>query len=127
MGSPLKIFKNPGLVKAAIPAYKKLTELCFAFKAAGQARYESLKFMDFCLPIEIGAVNSIVPMIVTDSLSLFVVDADGTGRAVPTLQLTTYARQIKLYPNILGGNNETEPGTYFDYGSLSVQDETSLP
>lgn len=128
MGSPLKLFKDPELVKAAIPAYEKLAELCFAFKAAGILKYESLKLMDFCLPVEIGAVNSIVPMIVANGLlpPIVVVDADGTGRAVPILQLTTYARQIELYPNILGGNNETESGTYFDYGSVSVQDETTL-
>lgn len=135
MGSPMKLFDDPELVKAAIPTYEKLAELCFAFKAAGQAKYDSLKLMDFCLPVEIGAVNSIVPMIVANGLPqifdpwpvpVVVIDADGTGRAVPTLSLTMYARQIDLYPNILGGNNETEPGTYFDYGSLNVQDETTL-
>ncbi|AFY40595.1 Hydantoin racemase [[Leptolyngbya] sp. PCC 7376] len=136
IGSPLELFRKPDLVKATIPAYKNLAKLCFDFKAAGEDRYQSLERMSFCLPVEIGAVNSIVPMVVANGLStdsstqfssISVVDADGAGRAVPTLPLTTYARQIGRYPNILGGDNETEPGSnYFDYASLNVQDETTL-
>lgn len=131
MGSPLKLFDDPSLVKAAIPAFQQLAELSFSFKAAGQERFSSLELMDFCLPVEVGAVNSIVPMIVSNGLStpitpVVVIDADGAGRAVPTLPLTTYAKQLDLYPNILGGDNETEKGSYFDYAALSVQDESTL-
>ncbi len=135
MGSPLKMFEDPALVQSAIPAYEKLTELAFSFKAVGRERFGSLELMDFCLPVEIGAVNSLVPMIVANGIDtvvpapfrLYVIDADGAGRAVPTLPLTTYARQLALYPNILGGNNNTEKGSdYFDYASLNVQDETTL-
>jgi hypothetical protein len=136
MGSPLKLFDDPTLVKAAIPAYEVLADLCFSFKAAGKERYKSLSLMDFCLPVEIGAVNSLVPMIVADGtppilypfvMKTVVIDADGAGRAVPTLPLTTYARQIPIYPNVLGGDNELEPqSTYFDYASLNVQDESTL-
>lgn len=136
MGSPLKLFEDPKLVKAAIPAYEVLADLCFSFKAAGKERYKSLSLMDFCLPVEIGAVNSLVPMIVADGtppilypfvMKTVVIDADGAGRAVPTLPLTTYARQIPIYPNVLGGDNVLEPqSTYFDYASVNVKDESTL-
>lgn len=136
MGSPLKMFEDPSLIGKTVPAYSKLAELAHAFKKGGEERFASLEAMVFCLPVEIGAVNSIVPMIVADALPpvmypwyipMSVVDADGAGRAVPTLPLTTYARQVALYPNVLGGDNNTEPKSeYFDYASLNVQDETTL-
>ena len=130
MGSPLKLFEDPKLVGAAVDAMKKLADLCGAFKAFGEVRFKTFQQMNFCLPVEIGAVNSIVPMIVAQDFSstpLAVIDVDGAGRAVPTLPLTTYARQINLYPNILGGKNLIVPGSeYFDYVSTEAEDETTL-
>ncbi|MBV7273888.1 DUF917 family protein [Clostridium sp. PL3] len=45
----------------------------------------------YCLPIEVGAVNSLVPMLVASQLGIPVIDADGAGRAVPQLETTTLA------------------------------------
>jgi DUF917 family protein len=46
--------------------------------------------MDAVIPAEIGGGNSIEPMIVAANLGVPVIDADGMGRAFPTLPMITY-------------------------------------
>ncbi|TDT67363.1 DUF917 family protein [Hypnocyclicus thermotrophus] len=61
---------------------------------------------NFTLPIEIGAVNSLIPILTAAQLdNLFVLDADGSRRAVPQLQLTTYSKDIKIAPAVLSNDN----------------------
>jgi uncharacterized protein len=43
------------------------------------------------MPIEIGGINSTIPLVVGARLNLPVVDADGMGRAFPELQMETFA------------------------------------
>jgi uncharacterized protein len=43
------------------------------------------------MPIEIGGINSTMPLVVGARLGLPVVDADGMGRAFPELQMETFA------------------------------------
>jgi DUF917 family protein len=45
---------------------------------------------DYISPVEIGGVNSIVPLITASYRALPVADADGEGRAFPELQMTTF-------------------------------------
>ncbi|WP_028534321.1 DUF917 family protein [Paludibacterium yongneupense] len=50
--------------------------------------------LDCVIPVEIGPINSIVPLIAaarSDNTIAWVVDGDGAGRAVPQLPQTTYA------------------------------------
>ncbi|MEM3186109.1 MAG: DUF917 domain-containing protein [Conexivisphaerales archaeon] len=62
-------------------------------------------------PIEIGGINSIVPLITSAYLKRNVVDADGEGRAFPELQMTTFnAFDIPGTPMVVSderGNNST--------------------
>jgi len=46
--------------------------------------------IDAILPAEVGGVNSIEPMIIAARLGIPMVDADGMGRAFPTLPMITY-------------------------------------
>jgi DUF917 family protein len=48
------------------------------------------KRIDAILPAEIGGGNSIEPMIIAANLGIPMVDADGMGRAFPTLPMITY-------------------------------------
>ena len=62
-------------------------------------------------PVEIGALNSMVPLIAgTMNPGLTVVDGDGCGRAVPQLVNTTYsgAAALLVSPCVLG-NQATDP------------------
>jgi DUF917 family protein len=43
------------------------------------------------MPIEIGGINSTIPLVVGARLGLPIVDADGMGRAFPELQMETFA------------------------------------
>ncbi len=46
---------------------------------------------DATMPIEVGGINSTIPLMVGARLGLPVVDADGMGRAFPELQMETFA------------------------------------
>ncbi len=48
------------------------------------------KVADAVIPIEIGGVNSLVPVVAAARTGLPLVDADGMGRAFPELQMITY-------------------------------------
>lgn len=52
--------------------------------------------VNYIVPGELGAVNSIAPMLAALDLGLPVVDADGCGRAVPILDATTFGQQDEL-------------------------------
>ncbi len=43
------------------------------------------------MPIEVGGINSTIPLVVGARLGLPIVDADGMGRAFPELQMETFA------------------------------------
>ena len=45
---------------------------------------------DYLMPLEIGGINSLVPIMAAARLGLPLVDADGMGRAFPELQMTTF-------------------------------------
>lgn len=56
----------------------------------------------YTLPIETGAVNTIAPMAVAFKKNIPIVDGDGAGRAVPKLEMTTYAADgISVCPSTL--------------------------
>lgn len=46
---------------------------------------------DAVVPVEVGGVNSMIPLLVAARTGLPVVDADGMGRAFPELQMKTFA------------------------------------
>ncbi len=62
----------------------------------------------FIVPVEIGAVSSITPINTAWDLNIPVVDADGAGRAVPTLSCLTFGTQDQLLDKGLVLTNETE-------------------
>lgn len=48
------------------------------------------KKVDALMPIEIGGINSMVPIVAAARLGLPLVDADGMGRAFPEIQMVTF-------------------------------------
>ncbi|NET09340.1 MAG: DUF917 family protein [Symploca sp. SIO2B6] len=132
IGSPLELFHDPTIVTAAHSAYKELEKLCLAFKSSDSKRYRSLERMNFCLPAEIGAVNSIVPIIVANEISLksdsapvFVVDADGAGRAIPTLPLTLYAQAQESKPKPQAQESESKAQAQESESKAQAQESES--
>ncbi|MCT4604774.1 MAG: DUF917 domain-containing protein [Marinisporobacter sp.] len=90
-----KLLDTQGAVVALMGSPQKLDhtdDLTSPLKALqALAKYKNQK-ASFCLPIELGAVNSLVPLLVASEADedILVVDADGAKRAVPQLENTTY-------------------------------------
>ena len=78
MGAPTVLVEKIPSGQEAITAFRRL-ETHLGRKAAAT------------MPIEIGGINSTIPLVVGARLGLPVVDADGMGRAFPELQMETFA------------------------------------
>jgi uncharacterized protein len=80
-----------------------------AFKALDQIQSKlSGKSFSFVLPGEVGAGNSVIPMTVAVLSKLPIVDGDGARRAIPELDMVTYASQnVPISPIVLANQDET--------------------
>lgn len=83
---------------AAVHALKEMDDLCRASLG---------KSIGYALPLEVGAVNTIVPVLAAKHLGLGVIDADGAGRAVPELTHCTYALVdgLSMNPTVMGARD----------------------
>lgn len=72
------------------PTFNSLERAVQALEAAAGVRGS------YVVPGEMGAVNSIAPMLAANDLKRRVVDADGCGRAVPLISATTFGVQPAL-------------------------------
>jgi DUF917 family protein len=130
MGSPTKLFSDPTLVGCTVDVFETVAQQCKLLSMADEpGRFESFEALKYCVPVEVGAVNSIVPMIVANnlkSLGLKVVDIDGTGRSMPTLSLSTYVGKLELYPTVVGGHNKQDSSDPYNSAVLNVQGEDAV-
>jgi DUF917 family protein len=78
MGAPTVIVEKLPSGEETIASLRKLEEYL------GRKAYATM-------PIEVGGINSTMPLVVGARLGLPVVDADGMGRAFPELQMETFA------------------------------------
>lgn len=88
LGSPSALTKanNLGSTKIALDTLEKEVQTTFSF----------------CMPMEVGPVNSLVPIGVAVRKNIPVADLDGAGRAVPKLECTTFtAANISASPSAL--------------------------
>ena len=73
------------------------------------------KKIDFVLPIELGAGNSLASIMVAALEGLYIVDGDGAGRAVPKIQMTTYVLNSSPVPAAFSnGLNEEDDNVRID-------------
>jgi DUF917 family protein len=84
-----------------------------AFRALDDRQFAaSGKHLSFVLAGEVGAGNSIIPMTVAVTLGLPVIDADGARRAIPELDMVTYAsHKLPISPIVLA--NATQAITFY--------------
>lgn len=67
---------------------------------------EQGKTLKYVVPVEIGALSSVVPCLVASKLGLQVVDGDGAGRAVPELTMLTFSsEQVSCNPTVLANSD----------------------
>lgn len=75
------------------------------------------------IPVEIGSINSIVPLIaasMSNNAIQWVVDGDGAGRAVPELPQTTYSGSTMLAPSPCALANDAETTTASQSATLNA-------
>lgn len=78
MGAPTVLVEKLPSGKEAMQSLRRLEEYL------GRKAFATM-------PIEVGGINSTIPLVVGARLGLPVVDADGMGRAFPELQMETFA------------------------------------
>lgn len=91
-----------GMIGAPSVILEKLIDVSFPDSAL--RRFEKLvgRRATAILPVEIGGVNSLVPLMTACVTGLPVVDADGMGRAFPTLDRTSFGiAGISAYPVVV--------------------------
>jgi hypothetical protein len=98
VGSPLAATKNFPFDVAHI-AFQELDRI--QSKTSG-------KSLSFVLPGEVGAGNSVIPMTVAVSAKIPIIDGDGARRAIPELEMVTYAsNNLPISPVVLANQNNT--------------------
>jgi uncharacterized protein len=103
MGAPHLAFSKPSLY-APGNAVATLSEIYFPLVNAREARFEAV------CSIEIGAINTVVPLVVAAQRNLVAVNADGAGRAVPRLEMLLYAAYgeangFPIFPNSVANDS----------------------
>lgn len=91
MGAPEKMLKIQNS-QSAIAAFDGLNK-----EYSGQIGY--------VMPIEIGALNTIAPILVAIEKGIPVIDGDGAGRAIPAITMTTFAAlKLSANPTVLANS-----------------------
>jgi len=101
MGSPAAALEK-GIFNALTRAFEALERATgFNFSAV--------------IPLELGSGNSIAPMSVAAQKGIPIVDGDGAGRAIPQLDMTTYAVYgVPISPFTLANESDVSVALYTD-------------
>lgn len=85
----------------------------------------NFKGIDYIIPGEIGAVSTIAACLTAHKLNKPVLNVDGAGRAVPTLDLVTYTTNahVSVNPTILC-SEKTDKDPVYHQVKLEISDDT---
>ncbi|EFC36761.1 predicted protein [Naegleria gruberi] len=84
--------------------------------------------VDYLVPVEVGALNSLMPMLVSAQTGIPVILSDSMGRAVPTLTMTSYsANGISTNPSILSNANTPADSVAILLDSASAVEALARP
>ena len=112
MGAPQKLdkVKCPDAICKGIEKFKKC---------------KGIKDINYIIPIEIGAVSSIAACLTAHKLNKPVLNLDGAGRAVPTLDLITYTTNAgaSVNPTILC-SEKTDKDPVYHQVKLEISEDT---
>lgn len=105
MGAPTVMIEKVPSVDAFVLALKTLEQ-------------RLKKTVDYLIPLEIGGINSTIPLVLGARLGIPVINADGMGRAFPEVQMVTYG---------IGGNNISPIVVANEFGDVvEITARTSL-
>ena len=86
--------------------------------AVKMLQQQSGKVLAATVPIEVGPMNSLIPLLVSAQLNLPVLDADGGGRAFSTLAMASFNLLAGVNPYILC--NDVQPDKQADFVGASL-------
>lgn len=109
----LNTAQGPGIVVAYMGAPQKVGDvkcpdaICDGVKKYMDYKGVALDDLKYIIPIEIGPVSMVAACLAAHRMDKAVLDVDGAGRAVPTLDLITYGTNagISVNPTILCSEN----------------------
>lgn len=101
---------------APVVGLEKLLSESFADVSVRRLERYLGRKVDAVIPLEIGGVNSLLPFVAGSRLGIPVVDADGMGRAFPTLDRTTFSI-LGLGASPVITSNEHGDGAIIDCGT----------
>lgn len=86
-------------------------------------RFGDFTQFNILIPIEVGAINVVIPLMTAYLLdyNISVIDGDSAGRAVPTIDLTTFSSSQDVMPNMA-----TSAGKDFKFTTLSLDSYKDL-
>ena len=93
-------------------------------KVYSNTKFDGFTSFNILVPIEVGAINVVIPLITAYRLqkNITVVDGDSAGRAVPTIELTTFASSQDVMPNMATSAGVED----FKFTTLSLESYTDL-
>ena len=124
MGAPQKAggIKCPDAVCAGIEKFSE------KIKKDKKIKDKKFKVIDYIIPVEIGPGSTIAACLAAHRLDIPVLDVDGAGRAVPTLDLITYTTNggVSVNPTMLCSEKISISGEKADYHqiTLEISDDT---
>ena len=118
-----------GIVVAYMGAPQKMDNIkCPDAVCEGIKKFVKDKGIDpinYIIPAEIGPVSTITACLTAHKMSMHVLNVDGAGRAVPTLELITYTTKASVNPTILCSENMAISGDpVYHQITLEISDDT---
>ncbi|MCP4720294.1 MAG: DUF917 domain-containing protein [Desulfobacteraceae bacterium] len=99
-----------GAVVACMGSPKALKDIGFhgsAFRAWDLLEQTINTKFSFSVSVETGSVNTFIAMLTAARMGIPIVDADGAGRAVPTLAMLTFSEPIPISPFTIANEAST--------------------
>lgn len=124
--NPLYEHITHGIVVAYIGSPESINDLKYpddaVYAAQVSLKKQKIKVENCCIvPVELGPISSIVACLVAAKLGVPVLDGDGAGRAVPTLELCTFScKGVSVNPTVLAISNKKNK----HYIELAVSEPT---
>jgi len=100
-----------GAVVACMGSPKALKDIGFhgsAFRAWDLLEQTIRTKFSFSISVETGSVNTFIAMLTAAKMGIPIVDADGAGRAVPTLDMLTFSQPIPISPFTIANEASTQ-------------------
>jgi len=134
MSPPSALNKRSDTISPFKNVYSEIEKYCV--HQDNSKVFKNCKKFDYYHPLEIGAVNSVVPIIglaqmnEENKTNIKVIDADTAGRAIPTLPLIIFSAYTKTsniswFPNYVASQTMNKNGEYYT-GQFRLENGTQL-